>query len=49
MQVPLAPVPLLPRAGMVAPDMVTVAAPGVAVTTPPTQVVEATAGLATTS
>ena len=49
MQVPLAPVPLLARAGMVAPVRETTDAPGVAFTTPLAQVVEASAGLAITS
>ena len=48
-QVPLAPVPLLARAGIVAPVIVKLDAPGVAVSVPPTQVVEAVAGLAITS
>ena len=47
--VPLVPVPLLARAGMVAPVMVTMLLPGVAVMAAPAQVLDATAGLATTS
>ena len=49
MQLPGVPAPLFARAGMLAPLSDTVESPGVAVTTPPAQVVEAIAGLAIVS